>query len=123
MPFDDVVMLSQKGDALTWSDFEQYQGREVGSGLYIMRYDIDKLFDVPVGGVPEETPMYIDLRVHNEAVDSIDIRAEDVSAFIAAHRNDVPKVNGIVDALNKSEYQPYTCDGLPEYKLMAQCIL
>ena len=92
MPFDDVVMLSQKEEALTWSDFEQYQGREVGSGLYIMRYDIDKLFDVPVGGVPEETPMYIDLRVHNEAVDSIDIRAEDVSAFIAAHRNDVPVV-------------------------------
>ena len=63
--------------------------------------------------------MYIDLRVHNEAADSIDIRTEDVSAFIAAHRNDAPKVDGIVDALNKLEYQPYTCDGLPEYQLYA----
>ena len=33
LTLDDVVMLSQKGDALNWSDFERYQGREVGSGL------------------------------------------------------------------------------------------
>ena len=92
LTLDDVVMLSQKGDALSWSDFERYQGREVGSGLYIMRYEIDKLFDVLVGGVPDETPWYIYLRVNNEADDRIDIRTEDVSAFIEAHRNDTPKV-------------------------------
>ncbi len=79
LTLDDVVMLSQKGDALSWSDFERYQGWEIGSGLYIMRYEIDELFDVLVGGVPDETPMYIALRVHNEADDSIDIRTEDVS--------------------------------------------
>ena len=88
LTLDDVVMLSQKGDALTWSDFEQYQGREVGSGLYIMRYGIDELFDVLVGGVPSETPMYIELRVN--ADDSVDMRTGDVSAFIEAHKNDVP---------------------------------
>ena len=33
LTLDDVVMLSQKGDALTWSDFERYQGRDVGSAL------------------------------------------------------------------------------------------
>lgn len=93
LTLDDVVMLSQKGDALSWSDFEQYQGQEVGSGLYIMRYEIDELFDVLVGGVPEETPMYIDLRVHNETEDHIDIRTEDVSGFVAVHRNDIPKVD------------------------------
>jgi len=119
LTLDDVVMLSRKGDALTWSDFERYQGREVGSGLYIMCYQIDKLFNILVGGVPDETPWYIDLRVNNEAEDSIDIRTEDVSAFIAAHRNDVPKVDELVDALNKLDYQPYTCDGLPEYQLIA----
>ena len=117
LTFDDVVTLSQKGDALTWSDFEPYQGREVGSGLYIMRYEIDKLFDVLVGGVPEATPMYIYLRVHNEAEDHIDIRTGDVSAFIEAHRNDALKVDELSAALNKLEYQPFTCDGLPEYKL------
>lgn len=92
LTLDDVVMLSQKGDALSWSDFERYQGREVGSGLYIMRYEIDELFDVLVGGYPNMTPMYVDLRVNNEADDHIDIRTGDVSAFIEAHRNNVPKV-------------------------------
>lgn len=92
LTLDDVVMLSQKGDALSWSDFERYQGQEIGSGLYIMRYEIDELFEVLVGGVPEETPWYIYLRVNTEANDRIDIRTEDVSAFVEAHRNDVPKV-------------------------------
>ena len=95
LTLDDVITLSQKGDALTWSDFEQYQGQEVGSGLYIMRYKIDELFDVLVGGVPDVTPWYIYLRVNNEADDRIDIRTEDVSAFVEAHRNDVPKVIGL----------------------------
>ena len=92
LTLDDVVILSQKGDTLSWSDFERYQGWEVGSGLYIMRYEIDELFDVLVGGVPDETPWYIYLRVNNEADDRIDIRTEDVSTFVEAHRNDVPKV-------------------------------
>ncbi len=92
LTLDDVVTLSQKGDTLSWSDFERYQGWDVGSGLYIMRYEIDELFDVLVGGVPDETPWYIYLRVNNEADDRIDIRTEDVSTFVEAHRNDVPKV-------------------------------
>ncbi len=118
LTLDDVVTLSQKGDTLTWSDFEPYQGREVGSGLYIMRYEIDELFDVLVGGTWDKTtPMYIDLRVHNEAEDHIDIRTGDVSAFIEAHRNDALKVDELSAALNKLEYQPFTCDGLPECKL------
>ncbi len=91
LTLDDVVILSQKGNALNWSDFERYQGREVGSGLYIIRYEINELFDVLVGGVPEATPMYIYLRVNSESEDCIDIRTEDVSTFIEAHRNDVPK--------------------------------
>ena len=92
LTLDDVVTLSKKGNALSWPDFERYQGWEVGSGLYIMRYEIDELFDVLVGGVPDETPWYIYLRVNNEADDRIDIRTEDVSTFVEAHRNDVPKV-------------------------------
>lgn len=91
LTLDDVVMLSQKGDALSWSDFERYQGWEIGSGLYIMRYEIDELFDVLVGGVPDETPWYIYLRVNNEADDRIDIRTEDVSTFVEAHRDDALK--------------------------------
>ena len=65
LTLDDVLVLSQKGDALTWSDFERYQGQDIGSGLYVMRYEIDELFEVWVGGVPKETPMYIYLKVNN----------------------------------------------------------
>ncbi len=117
LTLDDVVMLSQKGDALSWPDFERYQGWEVGSGLYIMRYEIDELFDVLVGGVPDETPWYIYLRVNNEADDRIDIRTEDVSTFVEAHRDDALKVDELSAALNKLEYQPFTCDGVPEYQI------
>ena len=119
LTLDDVVMLSQKGDALTWSDFEPYQGREVGSGLYIMRYEIDERFDVLVGGVPDEMPMYIRLR--NQNINAwVDLRedgVERVKAFIEVYKNDVPKPDELSAALNKLEYQPFTCDGLPEYKL------
>ncbi len=119
LTLDDVVTLSQKGDVLTWSDFEAYQGREVGSGLYIMRYEINELFDVLVGGVPGETPMYIRLR--NQNINAwVDLRedgVERVKAFIEVYKNDVPKVDELSAALNKLEYQPFTCDGLPEYKL------
>lgn len=31
----------------------------------------------------------------------------------------VTGMTGIFDALNKLKYQPYTCDGLPEYRLLA----
>ena len=117
LTLDDVVTLSQKGDALSWSDFERYQGRDIGSGLYIMRYEIDELFDVLVGGVPDETPWYIYLRVNNEADDRIDIRTEDVSTFVEAHRDDALKVDELSAALNKLEYQPFTCDGVPEHQI------
>ena len=140
LTLDDVVLLAQKGDALTWSDFEPYQGQEIGSGLYIMRYRINELFEVWVGGVPDETPMYIYLRVNNKADDRIDIRTEDVPAFIVAHYDDLPKdweaaPDGggepapeepdfsdsveIFDVLDRLNYQTYTCDGLPEYLLTA----
>ena len=88
LTLDDAVMLSQKGDALTWSDFEQYQGQEIGSGLYIMRYEIDELFDVLVGGVPNETPMYIRLRNQdiNAWVDLREDSVERVKAFIEVYK-------------------------------------
>lgn len=94
LTLNDVVTLSQKGDALSWSDFERYQGQEIGSGLYIMRYEIDELFDVLVGGIPEETPMYIRLR--NQSINAwVELRedgVERVNAFIETYKNDSPGI-------------------------------
>ena len=91
LSLNDVIMLSQKGMDLTWSDFEGFAYRETGSGLYIRVYEINELFELWIGGGDtDEQPMYISLKVNNEAEDSIDIRTENVTDFISAHREDEP---------------------------------
>lgn len=55
------ALVSAKGKELTWSDFEQFEGEDIGSGLYIMEYPIDSAFKLVVGGVPTEKPWYIRL--------------------------------------------------------------
>ena len=74
-----------KGEELTWEDFEQYHGVECGSGLYIVRYEIDGDYELMIGGTSATgSPMYIHL-VRKDSEDEsgfIDIRTEDVQAFI-----------------------------------------
>ena len=90
LTLDKVVELSAKGYKLTWSDFEQYNSYECGSGLYILCYEIDSDYKVLIGGLsPEDSlPMYIYLVRKNGTDNSqfIDIRKEDVKAFIEATR-------------------------------------
>ena len=85
LTLEKVVELASKGEDLTWEDFEQYHGVECGSGLYIVRYDIDDDYElVIVGASATGTPMYINL-VRKDSEDEsgfIDIRTEDVQAFI-----------------------------------------
>ena len=85
---DDVRRLAQKGAALSWDDFDTYQGMDIGSGLYIMQYVIDDVFDVLVGGAsPEEEPWYIHLR--NRDINAwVDIRTDDVNGFLAEYASD-----------------------------------
>lgn len=86
LTLDKVVELSDKGYELTWSDFEQYYGYECGSGLYILCYRIDDEYEVRIGSFSpdDKYPMYIYLRRNNDTGDPefIDIRTEDVQAFI-----------------------------------------
>jgi hypothetical protein len=86
LPLDKVVELSSKGEELTWEDFEEYHGVECGSGLYIVRYDIDDDYELVIGGTSSVgSPMYINL-VRKDSEDEsgfIDIRTEDVQEFIA----------------------------------------
>ena len=85
LTLDKVVELSSKGDELTWEDFEQYHGVECGSGLYIVRYEIDDDYELVIGGTSSTgSPMYINL-VRKDSEDEsgfIDIRTEDVQEFI-----------------------------------------
>jgi len=83
----DVITLSQKGYDLTWSDFENYNYIETGSGLYIRVYEIDENFELWIGGgYTDSKPMYIRLRLISESETDIymDIRqgADAVQDFI-----------------------------------------
>ena len=88
LSLNDVIQLSQKGDALGFDDFAPYSYLETGSGLYIRVYEINKLFSLWIGaGSPDDKPIYIALRA-NATNDSIDIRTGDVTSFISAHNDD-----------------------------------
>lgn len=85
LTLEKVKALAEKGEALSWSDFEQYRdvGENIGSGLYILAYDIDENYYLLIGGGGVQAPpMYI--RLFSKADDSayIDIRTESVDDFI-----------------------------------------
>lgn len=78
-----IKELAKKGDALSWSDFEQYNSKEIGSGLYILRYDIDENYYLLIGGGNMQMlPLYIYLVSKADDSVSIDIRTENVEEFI-----------------------------------------
>ncbi|MCR4795714.1 MAG: dockerin type I repeat-containing protein [Ruminococcus sp.] len=82
MTLADVKELAKKGDALDWSDFEEFKGRDVGSGLYIWQFELEKGFFIKVGGVTDKKPDYIELsRKYGKG---IDIRTEDIDAYLKA---------------------------------------
>ncbi len=90
LTLDDVLRLKEeKGEALTWSDFEEFSCIETGSGLYIRLYEIDGMFSLAIGGgYPlDKAPMYIYLQANVRDGARIDIRYEDPAAFIKQYRD------------------------------------
>lgn len=58
LTLDDVIILSQYGYDLSWSDFENYDYIETGSGLYIRVYVINEMYELWIGGgSPDSDPM------------------------------------------------------------------
>lgn len=87
----DVIERSEKGKALSWADFEEFDYVETGSGLYIRMYEIDELFSLRIGGGSlQEEPMYMYL-VANDGMQTVtDIRESDVRAYITEHVGNEP---------------------------------
>lgn len=57
LTLERVEQLAEKGESLTWSNFEGYAYEEAGSGLYIRVYDVNEEYYVMVGGPSlEESP-------------------------------------------------------------------
>lgn len=82
LTLDDVIELSSKGDELVWEDLADYIGYETGSGLYIVTFNIDDNYTLIVGGTGAVgKPSYAHLTYNDDTY--IDIRTEDVEAFIA----------------------------------------
>ena len=85
LTIERVIRLAEnKGEELTWSDFQMYNAIDTGSGLYILVYEIDETFDLMIGGgAPVSPPMYIRLVTKADRDNYIDIRTEDVEKFIS----------------------------------------
>lgn len=90
LTIQDIKRLSQKGNNLTWSDFDNYKSNEIGFGLYIKSYPI-KDFDGYLligGGSPEwKMPLYIKITKEispyvSATMDSEDIRYNDITYFL-----------------------------------------
>ena len=91
LSLNDVIMLSQKGYDLTWSDFDDYTYIETGSGLYIRVYEINEMYELWIGGGgPDSDPMYIYLALANDLDTRIDIRDGGVTEFISEYGNLAP---------------------------------
>lgn len=83
LTLDDVIRLAERGEALTWADFDGYDHIDTGSGLYIRVYPIDEIFSLWIGGgSTEESPMYIYLALADNMDVRVEIRQDDVKAFI-----------------------------------------
>jgi hypothetical protein len=82
-----VKELSKKGNQLSRKDFNNYEGTEIGSGLYIMEYPVDNKYAVLIGSEQfNGTPVYILLVRKNDKQyeKGIDIRYEDVDKYIGS---------------------------------------
>lgn len=83
LTIEKIRALSGKGKELSWGDFEQYPHEDIGSGLYIFRYDVDENYYLSVGGGSlESSPEYILLVSKADENVSVDIRTGDIDEFI-----------------------------------------
>ena len=81
LTLDDVINLSKKGNELTWKDFKDYKGEDIGSGIFIFQYKLEDNYILHVCGVPPEKPNRIYL-YHQDKKNGIDIRTSDIKKFL-----------------------------------------
>ena len=75
-------IVAEKGDKMTWSDFEGYEHNDAGSGIYILHYPISEYFCLTVSGVPDSEPWEIRLVSEIDRNDYIKLPDGDIDGFI-----------------------------------------
>ncbi|MBR5743487.1 MAG: hypothetical protein IKX85_06740, partial [Clostridia bacterium] len=116
LSLDEAIRLSEeKGENLTWGDFEAYRYTVTGSGMYIRLYRMEDDFSVWIGGTtnqpdPKDTPAYVYLFYGETWLDGpesasksewVDLRTGDVRAFVEKMKGETPPEdeNGETDGL------------------------
>ena len=82
---EKVLELAGRED-LSWKDFEDYSSRDIGSGLRILAYPIDRDFSLLIGGGgTDQEPMYIRLEAGDDYMELRENSARDVEGFFEKH--------------------------------------
>ena len=87
---DDIIQLSKKGDDLTVSDFAPYNGKDIGSGICVMKYEIadsDDQFYLLVGSDGSSDILIYARLVNIETEEKIDIRSEDFRKVVEMYEH------------------------------------
>ena len=90
--YDIQKLVTEKGEKLTWEDFEKYQYEEIGSGMYIRKYPVGSenehillIKGKDLSKEPEGIRLYLlgDGVLDIETDKNIDIRYDDLEQFLA----------------------------------------
>ena len=90
LTLDDVIALSEKGLSLSWEDFEKFVHEDVGSGRYVWGFPMaEPEYTLSIAGNSLNEPPG-DILLFNAAGDSIEIRVDDIEAFLAGKSDEEP---------------------------------
>lgn len=98
LTLEDVIEISKKGENIDWADFEEFEYKDIGSGLFVYKYDINDEYHLLMGGAQSSKPLYVYL-VH-KTKKQIDIRYENIEEFLAAEKSEKLKYETAVSYAN-----------------------
>lgn len=112
MSIEDIRALAQKGKALSWDDLADFEGSDIGSGLYVMQYPLAESGWALTagGGSMEGAPEYA--RLTSPFGGELDILEGDLEAFLAEQNNAFypEKTSFSADLTHDGAMETITCD-------------
>lgn len=82
LTLEALKQIAAKGaDHIGWEDFYPYRGTDVGSGLYIRRYEIDSQYYVLIGGASPQMPPWYVMLFDAYGPRKMDVLQEDIDEF------------------------------------------